>query len=182
MNGVGGDHGVHSGSQDLGVRDFLHQLQPPLRLQIADQAERGPGVVAQALQRETEEFGRGVHQQHGAVDIAAKQSPGEDAGAGGVVQEHVAFPQEAAELVQGGFEVAVPALMFNGVVADCEIVDRAMPPFFFGYAFEAFGPGKRCAGVHGSPCLACCPAVSVGRDTRRRGQVHPYFLNQLCAD
>ena len=103
-------------------------LEPPLVLQVVVAGtrrapRRGSGP---ARRGGTSASCRDEHPDL-AVEDPEPQAVEQDAGAAGVVDEHVAVAQVLGELLDGEVEVAVPAVVLDRVVVEAEGVDRLLP-------------------------------------------------------
>ena len=99
-------------------------------------------LVAELVERDAQELGRAVDDQGAdlTVEDSQIQPVEQDAGAARVVDQQVAVLQVTSQILHGRVEVAVPAVVLDGVVAQAEGVDRLQGPVLVGYAREAGRP------------------------------------------
>ena len=148
MHGVGRRDHVDAALQQLGAEHLVEALEPRLVLQEPQQPNADLGVVTELLDRDPQELRRAVDDDGAVLGAEHPQlEPVEqDAGAARVVDQDVAVAQGLGELLDGGVEVAVPAVGVDVVVGQAEVVDRLGGPRLVGDAGEALGPRERLTG------------------------------------
>lgn len=142
MDGIGGDNRIESPFQQPGLQRLLQPLEPPLFFQIAQVTQVDPRVVAKFFQRQAEELGRGVNQQHtGRHAGAARQETfDQDTGTARVVQQQSAGLDELRELLYRPIQVGVPGMLLHGVVFLSQLLNRPTGPGVIGSSGYAGRP------------------------------------------
>jgi hypothetical protein len=130
MDGVGGRDDVRLPRDDLRAHHLIEQLEPPLLLEPAQEPERHPILAGELVEGHAEELGGAVHDEHAdlAVEDPEVEAVEENPRAARVVDEELTVREMAGEVLDGGVEVLVPAVIFHGVIAQPERVERLPDP------------------------------------------------------
>ncbi len=142
MDGVGGGEDVRLACEQLRPHHLLEELEPPLLLEPAQEPEADALLAAELVEGDAEELGGAVHDQR--PDLAVEDSQiepiEEDAGPARVVDEELAVLEVARQVLHRRIEVAVPAVVLDGVVPEAEGVHGLLDPVLVGDAGKTGGP------------------------------------------
>ena len=120
--------------EQLRPEHLVEALEALLVAQEPQEPEADLRVVAELLQRDPQELRRAVDDDGAdlGVEHPQLQPVEQDAGAARVVDEDVAVDEQVGQLLDGGVEVAVPAVAVDAVVGGAEGVDRLVRPVVVG--------------------------------------------------
>ena len=118
MNRVRGGDRVHPPREQLAAQHLLEALEPLVRLEPPQAPECHPVVIAELVERHPQELRRAVddHDGEAPVEHAELEAIEEDAGAARIVDQDLAAGEMPREVLDGGIEVAIPAVILDRVV------------------------------------------------------------------
>ena len=166
MDGVRRRDEVDAPLEHLGTEHLLEAFEPLLVLQEAQQPEPDLRVVAELLDRDSEELRRAVDDDRAdlGVEHPQLQAVEQDAGAARVVDHDVAVAEKVRELLDRRVEVAVPAVAIDVVVGRAEVVDGLLCPVSSGTRSQPGGHENEAAAWRPSSgaVTARCSSTSAG--------------------
>ena len=137
-----------------GPIDLVEELEPLLLLEPAQEPEGDALLVAELVERDAEELGRAVDDQRPdlAVEDSQVQPVEQDAGPARVVDQELAVLEVAGQILDGRVEVAVPAVVLDGVVPEAEGVDGLQGPVLVGHALRSRRATRTAAAARAARC------------------------------